>query len=125
MLSFSFLHAGLQQYPENDQYWADLGNYSTYLRHRERMLENRTPDNIWDPDYSWEWDSETARDIYRSLYRKKELTLLSSEFVITGLVVNRIASMINVRYLKNKNLRLSAFALPRAGGGVLQLGLNF
>lgn len=123
--SFSTLHAGISVYPESNQYGADLGNYSTYLRHRERMLENRTPEKIWNEDYSWEWDSESTREIYRNLYRKKELTLLSSEFMITGLIVNRIASMINVRYLKQKNLQVSAFALPSTGGGVLQFGLNF
>ncbi|MDX9778217.1 MAG: hypothetical protein RBT43_05635, partial [bacterium] len=123
--TFSTLHAGIGIYPQSNQYWADLGNYSSYLRHRERMLENRTPEKIWTEDYRWEWDSESAREIYRSLYRKKELTLLSSEFMITGLIVNRIASMINVRYLKQKDLQVSAFALPVAGGGVLQFGLNF
>jgi hypothetical protein len=125
LLSYTALHAGIQDHPGSQQYWADLGNYNSYLRHRERMLENRTPERIWSQDYAWSWDSESARQQYSSLYRKKELTLLSSEFVITGFVVNRIASMINVRYLKNKDLELSAAASPAAGGGTLHLGLRF
>lgn len=125
LISYTTLHAGLNTYPDNKQYWADLGNYSSYADHRETMLENRTPEDIWNTDYIWEWDSESAAQNYRDLYRKKELTLLSSEFVITGFIVNRIASAINIKYLQQKNMQLSAFASPVKGGGYVHLGLSF
>ncbi len=125
LISYTTLHAGLNIYPDNKQYWADLGNYSSYADHREAMLENRTPEDIWNTDYTWEWDSESAAQNYRDLYRKKELTSLSSEFVITGFIVNRIASAINIKYLQQKNMQLSAFASPVKGGGYVHLGLSF
>lgn len=125
MLHYAVQHAGIVAYPNDKQYWTDLSNYISYSRHKERMLENRTPEKIWDSEFDWEWDSETSRTQYSSLYRKKELTVLSSEFVITGLIVNRIASMINVRYLKQKNMELSATAAPLYGGASIHLGLRF
>jgi hypothetical protein len=125
LISFSRLHAGLDQYPNKDEFWADMGNYISYLEHQESMLENRTPEKIWSTDYQWEWDTNDNLLAYDSMFRAKELTLIGSEFVITGLIVNRIASVINVRYLRNKNMQLSAFAAPLNGGGVLQLGLTF
>lgn len=125
LLSYSIQHACISAYPESAQYWTDLSNYASYLSHKERMLENRTPENVWDREFNWEWDSESSRQQYSALYRKKELALLGSEFMITGLVVNRIASMINVRYLKHKNMELSAMAAPSLGGAVIHLGLRF
>ncbi|MCF7833062.1 MAG: hypothetical protein K9N05_05765 [Candidatus Marinimicrobia bacterium] len=125
IISYSRLHGGLTDYPDNNEFWADMGNYMSYADHEEDMLENRTPQDIWSTDYQWEWESNANLLTYDALFRKKELTLLSSEFVLTGLIVNRIASIINVRYLKQKNMQISAFALPTQGGAYLQLGLSF
>ncbi len=125
LISYTRLHAGMESFPENKQYWADLGNYDSYLDHRETMLENRTPERIWSSDYSWEWDSGAASQQYRELYRKKELTLLGADFLIAGFIVNRVASAINVKYLEKKHMQLSAFASPARGGGNLYLGLSF
>jgi hypothetical protein len=125
MISYTMLHAGVNAYPESHQYWADLGNYASYSAHSTRMLENRTPELIWNSDYNWEWDDPESRLIYRELHRKKELTRLSSEFMISGLIVNRIASVINVKYLKDKNIQLSAFASAGNGGASLHVGFSF
>jgi hypothetical protein len=125
LISYARLHAGVSEYPESKEYWADLGNFISYEDHEEEMLENRTPENIWSADYQWNWDSQNELSEFKELYRKKELTLLGSEFVITGMIVNRIASVINVRYLKNKSVKVSAFATPVKGGGYLEIGLSF
>lgn len=125
LIAYTQLNAGITDYPSDVQYWSDLGNYMSYEDHEEDMLENRSPQDIWSTDYSWEWSSEDNLLEYEALFRRKELTLLSSEFVITGLIVNRIASVINVRYLDKKNMQLSAFAGPTHGGGYLQIGLSF
>ena len=125
LITYTRLHAGMQDFPESQQYWADMGNYASYEAHRTRMLENRTPEKIWDPAYAWGWDDTDNRQQYRDLYRKKELALLSSEFLISGFIVNRIASVINVRYLQNKDMQLSAFASAGSGGAALYLGLSF
>ncbi|MBW6458468.1 MAG: hypothetical protein K0B52_04815 [FCB group bacterium] len=125
LISYTRLHAGIQDFPESQQYWADMGNYASYEAHRTRMLENRTPEKIWDPAYAWGWDEPDNRQQYRELYRKKELALLSSEFLISGFIVNRIASVINVRYLQNKNMQLSAYGSAGTGGGTLHVGISF
>ena len=125
IISYSQLHAGLTNYPSDVEFWSDLGNYMSYNDHEEDMLENRTPEDIWSIDYRWEWTSEDKLFEYEALFRRKELTLLGSEFVITGMIVNRIASVINVRYLNKKNMQISAFAGPVKGGGYLQIGLSF
>ena len=125
LISYTQLHAGIMNYPDDVEFWSDLGNYMSYDDHEEDMLENRTPEDIWSTDYRWEWSSEDNLIEYEALFRKKELTLLSSEFVITGMIVNRIASVINVRYLNKKNMQISAYAGPVKGGGYLQIGLSF
>jgi len=125
LISYAELNAGLIDYPDNNEFWADLGNFMSRDDHEEEMLENRTPQDIWNTDYQWEWDTEADLMVYENLFRKKELTLLTSEFIVTGMLVNRIASVVNVRYLKNKNMRLNAFAAPVKGGAYLQIGLSF
>ncbi len=125
LISYAQLNAGLINYPDNDEFWADLGNFMSRDDHEEEMLENRTPEDIWNSSYQWDWDTEADLMVYENLFRKKELTLLTSEFIVTGMLVNRIASVINVRYLKNKNVQLNAFAAPVKGGGYLQIGLAF
>lgn len=125
LINFTRIHAGLDQYPNDAQFWADLGNYTSYLDHKEEMLENRTPENIWDENYQWDWDSEENVVNYDVLFRKKELTYITSNFMITGMIVNRIASVVNVRYLKNTKLKLTAYAAPLSGGGYLEIGLHF
>lgn len=125
LISYTQLYAGITNYPDDIEFWSDLGNFMSYEDHEEEMLENRTPEDIWNTDYNWEWSSEDKLIEYEALFRKKELTLLGSEFVITGMIVNRIASVINVRYLNKKNMQISAFAGPTNGGGYLQIGLSF
>lgn len=125
LMTYARINAGVTNYPDINEYWADLSNFISRDDHEEDMLENRTPQDIWSTDYQWEWDSEEDLIVYQELYRKKELTLLSSEFVLTGMIVNRIASVINVRYLQQKNMNLKAYAVPVQGGGYLQLALDF
>ena len=125
MINYARLHAGVTDYPSGDDYWSDLGDFISYADHEEEMLENRTPEKIYNTDYQWEWDSEDHLLTFERMFRNKELTLLSSEFVLTGMIVNRIASVINVRYLKNKDMNLSAFAAPVKGGALMQISLNF
>ncbi|MCD6337254.1 MAG: hypothetical protein J7M01_03360 [Candidatus Marinimicrobia bacterium] len=125
LISYTQLNAGISDYPSDIEYWSDLGNYMSYEDHEEDMLENRTPENIWNTDYRWEWSSEDKLLEYGTLFRKKELTLLGSEFLITGMIVNRIASVINVRYLNKNNMQISAYAGPMHDGGYLQIGLSF
>lgn len=125
LMTYARINAGVTDYPDGNEYWADLGNYISRDDQEEDMLENRTPQDIWSSDYQWDWNSEEDLIVYQELYRKKELTLLSSEFVLTGMIVNRIASVINVRYLQQKNMNLKAYAVPVQGGGYLQLALDF
>ena len=125
LINFARLNAGITDYPDDEEYWADLGDFVSYADHREDMLENRTPEDIWSTDYQWDWGTEEKLLEYEQLFRNKELTLLGSEFVITGMIVNRIASVINVGYLNKKNMSLSAFAAPVKGGGYLEVGLSF
>lgn len=125
LLSYTQLHAGLQSYPDKAQFWADMGNHISYDDHRESMLESRTPENIWDIEYNWEWDSQASLLEYDGLHRKKELTYITSNFMVTGMIVNRIASVINVRYLKSKDMKFSALSYPIDGGANLQVFLDF
>ena len=125
LMNYARLNAGVSDYPESHEYWADLGNYLSRADHEEDMLELRKPEEIWSNDYNWDWVSEDELMVYERLFRNKELTLLSSQFVLTGMIVNRIASVINVRYLNNKNMQLSAFAAPVEGGAFMQIALNF
>ncbi len=125
LIAYSRLHAGISVYPDSKDYWSDLGNFSSWEDHRETMLENRTPEDIWDIDFAWEWDSALNTGTYRELFRKKELTLVSSEFVIAGMIVNRIASVINIKYLENKRMQIQAYAAPVRGGAFMHLGLSF
>ena len=125
MINYAKYHAGVTDYPAGNDFWSDLGDFMSYAEHEEEMLENRTPEKIYNTDYQWEWDTNENLLTFESLFRKKELTLLASEFVLTGMIVNRIASVINVRYLKNKNISIGAFAAPLEHGAIMQISLNF
>ncbi|MFA6618606.1 MAG: hypothetical protein WCT23_06030 [Candidatus Neomarinimicrobiota bacterium] len=124
-ISYSQLHAGLKNYPDKAEFWTDLGNHISYEHHKASMLESRKPEKIWDIDYNWEWDSRESLLEYDRLHRKKELSYITSNFMFTGMIVNRIASVINVRYLKTKDMKISAVSYPINGGANLQLSLDF
>mgnify|MGYP005864055029 CR=1 FL=1 len=125
MINYARLNAGIVDYPDGNAIWSDMSDYMSYDDHKTAMLENRTPDKIYDTSYQWEWDELDNLLVFEGLFRNKELTLLASEFVLTGMIVNRVASIINVRYLKNSNMSLSAFAAPVDGGAFMQVALNF
>jgi len=125
MTNYAELHAGVTSYPDNSNYWADLGNYQSYEDHKETMRENRRTDNIWDISYSWEWDNSDNSQTYRDLRRRKELASVGSQFIIAGLVVNRIASLINVKYLADKNMKAVGGVQHVPGGAALTAGIRF
>ncbi len=125
LVSYTRLHAALNDHPGDLQFWADMGNHISYEDHKESMLDGRTPDKIWDIKYNWEWDSQASLLEYDALNRRKELTYMTSNFMITGMIVNRIASVVNVRYLKSKDMKLSAVSYPVNRGANLQVFLDF
>lgn len=125
LISYSQLHAGLKNHPDKAEFWADMGNHISYEDHKKSMLESRTPQKIWDVAYNWEWDSRESLLEYDALHRKKELSYITSNFVVTGMIVNRIASIINLKYLKTKDMKISALSYPIDGGANLQISLDF
>lgn len=125
MINYAKVNAGINTFPEDAQYWADLGNYIDYAKHVEEMRESRSTEDIWDLAYEWNWNSAESQQTYSDLHHRTQLTNVSSQLIIAGLVVNRITSIINVHYLSKTGIQASSSVSNIPGGAQLNMGLSF
>ncbi|MEA1987215.1 MAG: hypothetical protein U9N76_06980 [Candidatus Marinimicrobia bacterium] len=107
MKNYAEVHSGADDFSDVSQYWVDLGSFYSYENFKERMLELRTPEKIWDEKYAWDWDSNENANKYRNMRIDRDMSLLRAKFSIGGLVLNRIISAIDVIYLSNNSNKVS------------------
>lgn len=99
MKSYARAHSGASDFHGSSQYWVDMGSYLTWEDHREEMLEYRTPDKIYDEKYAWKWESVEDANTFRNIRVLKDRTEHRMTFILGGLVLNRLISVLDVVYL--------------------------
>ena len=98
--SFSAKHAGVLIDNKDHKYWVDIGNYNNFLDYNHEHLRFREPDDLYNVDQKWYWNSEKNRKIFKRMRINSDLLKFRINFIIGGLVLNHIVSGIDALYLK-------------------------
>jgi len=135
---FAAVHAGVNIAGKNSQYWIDVGNATDLFTFNERRRVQRNLKATWPETdfYFWQWDSEKNRFKYAALRSKQHNWDNASNFLVAGMIINRLISAVNVLRLihkdkirKEKVLRKSYFHWNFAGtktqGKIVRLNLTF
>jgi hypothetical protein len=96
--AYAAVHARVNTANKDDQYWIDVGNSGNIYdfneqKRVERDLEATYPEN--DENY-WQWDSQENRYKYNDMRFKRHDWKRRLNFVVGGLILNRLVSAIDV-----------------------------
>jgi len=99
--SFAAIHAGAKLEQKSDRYYVDIGNYESMEAYNEAQQRYREPGEVYSKQagFDWKWDKEMNRRKYRRYRIQKNTARMVSQFAIGGMILNRIISVIDVRYL--------------------------
>ncbi len=104
--AFAALNAGVYAKNKDDQYWVDVGTAMSLAEFNHRKLLERDLEALYPetPEYQWQWETNDQR----VQYVEKRFTRLDwrrrANWIVGGLVLNRIVSAIDVvRLLRKQN----------------------
>lgn len=108
---FAASHASASIDGKDDQFFVNLGNFTSVYDYNEKKLRDRDVADLYDPNgtFFWEWDSDQSRARFRGLRVKSDNVFNNVRFVVAAIIVNHIASAINAgRVATNKNKELAS-----------------
>ena len=129
-LVYGTIHAGADMNGKEYAYIVNMSNYDSMDDYNHFMMiqhNSNAFDEIYtDQEYNWEWDSVADRNKFNDLRENSLIAEKIAEFAVAGLILNRVASVIDILYLKNSksNLGMSAFVIPEKNDGV-SLNVSF
>lgn len=112
MITFAKAHAGATSFYGSSQYWVDMGSFLSWSDHREEMLRYRTPDKIYPEENAWNWDSVENANTFRNIRIAKDKSEQRMTFILGGLVMNRMISMLNIMYLTRNPVESDLILTP-------------
>jgi len=103
-------HAGIHPGGKSSQYWIDIGTHDNLNvfnegRLRDRAIEEVYPDR---PEYRWDWENYDHRLRYDEMRLESRRTAKLASFTIGAIIVNHLASALDVTYLYNTRIRVDA-----------------
>ena len=129
-LAYGTLYADADMNGKEYAYIVNMSNYDSMDDYNHSMMIQHNAnafDNIYtDQEYNCEWDSRADRNKFNDLRENSLIAEKIAEFAVAGLILNRVASAIDILYLKNSksNLGLNAFVIPEKNDGV-SLNVSF
>jgi hypothetical protein len=110
--SFATTHSGLINHDKDDDYFVNVGSYTNVYEYNNDMLLRGNYDKVYDVNTKyWNWDNSANRENFNDLRKKSERIFNSQNVIITGLVLNRIASAVSSFLLTNKDGESSSVQL--------------
>lgn len=106
--SFAKTYGGVTSDGKNDDYFAAIGNYKNIDQYNdEKALAQRFNEMFDKSVMNWKWENETQRRQYRGMWISSQHAYNNLQFVVGGMLVNRLVSIINavrsvVAYNKNQ-----------------------
>ncbi len=122
-IAFAQLHAGVNPSGKDDTYWGTIGNYDNINIYNDEMELMREYDKVYDLNtHFWSWDEVANRKKYRSMRNSSETAYNNVKFVVSALILNRVASAVNaVITVKKQNAAVEESSM-NFGVGVSYLG---
>jgi hypothetical protein len=100
---------GINPEGKDEIYYATISAYFNIDEYNDEQALNRNFDEMYNRDeYYWNWQNTDDRRSYRSMWVSSEQAYNNLRFVVGGLIVNRLISVINaVRTVSAHNRRLT------------------
>jgi hypothetical protein len=113
--TFGSVHASANPHQKDDQYWIEIGSAENiYLYNEQRLRERDISGTYPETDlYYWQWDSKDSRQRYNRLRVNAHDWERRATFVVSGFILNRLVSAIDVLRLIRKEKRASEQRMSR------------
>lgn len=98
--TYAASNAGVNNNNKDADYYSTIGNYNSVFSYNEEKALERNYDQMLDPEtYFWKWNSTDERQTYRGMWTSSEQTSNDIQFIVGGLILNRVASAVNAARL--------------------------
>jgi len=93
---------------KDEDFYANIGDYTSVFSYNDQKALERNFDEMYDEEANfWKWNSTDERRTYRDMWNSSETASNNIQFVVGGLILNRIVSAINAaRLVSSYNNRL-------------------
>ena len=112
MVAYAVSHAGIEPEGKDIQFYTDIGNYLTIYDYNDQKLRYRQVRLVYPvtKEYYWAWDSDVSRKHFDRLRIKSGLAYRNASIFVACLVVNRLASVIDIIALTRHRLENAEFS---------------
>jgi hypothetical protein len=102
MVAYAAEHAGVEGSGKETQFWIDIGNYDSRDAYNEEHLRWRDYESLYPTGttWYWDWDTDQHRSRFETLRIRRDQWSLAGKFLLGGLLLNRVVSIIDVLYLQ-------------------------
>lgn len=98
--TYAAANADVDNNNKDADYYSTIGNYTSVFSYNEEKALERNYDEMLDPETDfWKWNTTDDRQTYRDMWTSSEQTSNDIQFVVGGLILNRVASAINAARL--------------------------
>jgi hypothetical protein len=132
MKAYAATHAGIDPKGKDEYYFTDIGNYLNLYDYNDQKLRYRQFANLYPEtgEYFWAWDSEDSREKFDQKRIDSRQAFQAASFVLGGLIINRIVSMIDIIALTKDRLEtpvsaVQALIVPQNGQLSFTLNIGF
>lgn len=119
---FVATHAGADISGKDEQFFVDLGNFSSVDEFNQNRLRRRDTEGLYDPaTHFWRWDTDPNRQKFFNMRKRSDKAFARAELVAAGVIANHIISGIHAAWVTHQ--KSSAKEEERGELRVPQLGV--
>jgi hypothetical protein len=113
--TFASVHASANPHYKDDQYWIEIGSAENIYLYNEQKLRERDISGTYPETdlYYWQWDSKDSRGRYNQLRVNAHDWERRATFVVSGFILNRLVSAVDVLRFIRKEKRASEQRMSR------------
>jgi hypothetical protein len=94
--SYAKSAGGVDLTNKNEEYFAKIADYRDIVQYNEEMSAQRNFKAMYNSEsHYWNWATTSERRTYRSMWVSSQVSYNNLRFVVGGMILNRIASIIN------------------------------
>lgn len=89
-------NGGISEDGKDDDFYANIGNYLSVEQYNDEQAFYRRFDEMYNTGtHNWNWAGTTERRTYRSMWVSSRQAFNNLRFVVAGMLLNRLGSIIN------------------------------